>query len=335
MLVDWKINDGNKCVSQTIKYLLSRMHLLHKWNQILTWQKNNMTEPLANLAEPATEEQITQIETLLEEQVPFEFKELYLSSNGQKNNGDGVLFGHSFMASDKIISQLEFSRTFIKPATPVIENPVKSNELIERIVGFYLKHTPKRNLFGVKKDWFKIQFSCSPNSYTEPFLYSSPDTTEDEREIVTIKNYEPVYPIVEQLHELEKLSYNWDELHFILFPDGRYKVTRAFYNFDQEIPFTSTPEKAIKKKYFHYKWLPIFSDHAGNYIGLDLDPDIKGVKGQVINFGRDEEDMFVIAGSLELFFDLLLNEIEINNGKIFKDLRHLHDSLKEILLKTK
>ena len=34
------------------------------------------------------------------------------------------------------------------------------------------------------------------------------------------------------------------------------------------------------------KWLPFCSDDGGNFIGIDLDPDVNGTVGQVINFGK-------------------------------------------------
>lgn len=40
---------------------------------------------------------------------------------------------------------------------------------------------------------------------------------------------------------------------------------------------------------------------------MDLDPDVKGTYGQIINFGRDEEDKFVIAPSLKDFLQLLID----------------------------
>jgi len=84
------------------------------------------------------------------------------------------------------------------------------------------------------------------------------------------------------------------------------------------------------KKYFNYKWLPVFSDYGGNYIGIDLDPDTNGKKGQIINFGRDEEIMIVLADSLEEFFDFILTEISKPDNKLLKLEHHLHDTLKEL-----
>jgi cell wall assembly regulator SMI1 len=119
-------------------------------------------------------------------------------------------------------------------------------------------------------------------------------------------------------------------LEFVVFANGKYEVERTFYDFDNQIPFTSTPGNAIRKKYFHYKWLPLFSDYSGNYLGIDCDPDINGKKGQIINFGRDEEDMVVLADSLEHFFDFILSEIKTADSSLLHTEYHLHDTLKKL-----
>lgn len=76
---------------------------------------------------------------------------------------------------------------------------------------------------------------------------------------------------------------------------------------------SSLPEGAIRKMYFNPKWIPLFADAGGNYIGVDLDPDVNGTAGQVINFGRDEDNKLQFATSLETFLDLILGEIENGN----------------------
>jgi len=73
----------------------------------------------------------------------------------------------------------------------------------------------------------------------------------------------------------------------------------------------------------------LISDLGGNYIGIDLDPDTNGIKGQVIIFGRDEEDMIVLANSWDEFLDWNLDLIE-KEGEKLKSESHLHDIYKQI-----
>jgi cell wall assembly regulator SMI1 len=308
------------------------MNLINKWNEIISWQKENLTNKLADLSNPVSEKQIIKIEALLEESVPFEFRQLYSFADGQESNGDGLLFGDCFVDSNQIIQNLEFSRTLIKPQNPSIENPQKSEELIKKIVDFYTENAPAHKLWGLKKSWYKIEFECGTNSFGGPYLYASENTPSKERINFKIDDYKPIMSTIKTLHKLEEKSYNWDELHFIVYANGTFEVNRNYYDFGEET-FTSTPENAIKKKYFHYKWLPVFSDEGGNYIGIDLDPDINGKKGQIINFGRDEDKMVVLADNLEDFFDLMLNQCKQDKGGEFLsqlDKVHLHDILRGI-----
>jgi len=81
---------------------------------------------------------------------------------------------------------------------------------------------------------------------------------------------------------------------------------------------TSFPEGCIKPCYTNEKWIPIFGDSGGNYIGIDYDPDENGTMGQVINFGRDEDNKFVIANNLNAFLEFVKTQIE--NGTCDKSI---------------
>lgn len=308
------------------------MNIYSKLEEIKRLQEVNSDKQIGLFNSPIAENEIQQIENLIGETLPTDFKQSYLHANGQDNESDGLLLGELFMHSDEIVRQLEFSRTLIKPEVKTIDNPQESKELIQKIVDFYLSRAPKHQMFGLKKRWYKIEFKCGIGSYSGPYLYANENTTSKEREVLEIeyKNYDSISDTIKELHELEEKSYNWDELNFVVYSNSKYEVERSFYNFDNEISFTSTPEDCIKKKYFHYKWIPIFSDFGGNYIGMDLDPDIKGKKGQIINFGRDEENMFVLADNLREFFDFIIQEIKKPSSILLNSESHLHDILKEL-----
>ncbi len=64
---------------------------------------------------------------------------------------------------------------------------------------------------------------------------------------------------------------------------------------------TSRPPKAIQRKYSAPGWVALLRDDEGNYIGVDLEPGPAGKRGQVLNFGRDEQTKYVLfpdAGEL-------------------------------------
>jgi internalin A len=104
---------------------------------------------------------------------------------------------------------------------------------------------------------------------------------------------------------------------------------------------TSFPPHTVKKIYTNTRWIPLTHDGGGNHIGIDLDPDRKGTTGQIINFGRDEGDKFVIATDLGDYLAFIINLIEERYFTIcrtedtvvitFMDGSHPLDKYREIL----
>lgn len=77
-----------------------------------------------------------------------------------------------------------------------------------------------------------------------------------------------------------------------------------------EADFSSTPEAAIRRQNTNPKWIPIFHDGNGNFLGLDFDPGPRGTRGQVINFGRDMDDKCVLASDLDRFLERCVAIVE-------------------------
>ena len=84
-------------------------------------------------------------------------------------------------------------------------------------------------------------------------------------------------------------------------------------DFATEITGASYPHNAIKPTYINLKWIPFAHDGAGNHLGIDLDPGVAGVMGQVINFGTDENNKFVLAPSLKDFMTWMLFQYRAGN----------------------
>lgn len=78
----------------------------------------------------------------------------------------------------------------------------------------------------------------------------------------------------------------------------------------------SVPAAWIKERYINRYWLPISKDWGGNHLGIDLDPDEKGVSGQVINFGRDEEVKYVVARRLTDFLQCIRDTAREGNYSV-------------------
>ncbi|KAG1769441.1 hypothetical protein EV702DRAFT_697414 [Suillus placidus] len=56
----------------------------------------------------------------------------------------------------------------------------------------------------------------------------------------------------------------------------------------------SIPDGYVRKEYSQRGWIPLVVDKAGNYIGIDLNPDRDGAVGQVIVFGREFDTKIVL-----------------------------------------
>lgn len=98
--------------------------------------------------------------------------------------------------------------------------------------------------------------------------------------------------------DLDELYRNWEGWRDIINDWTPEAVADTSIN-------SSVPESSVKRRYADVLWLPISEDGSGNHIGIDLDPDVKGKVGQVINFGRDEDEKYVLAESLSAFFERL------------------------------
>lgn len=76
--------------------------------------------------------------------------------------------------------------------------------------------------------------------------------------------------------------------------------------FNELEPFPCHPEQTIKNIAYSKFWVPFAGKDSGNHIGVDLDPGVKGVSGQIINFGPDEFFRVQIAENFETFLEKLL-----------------------------
>ena len=97
--------------------------------------------------------------------------------------------------------------------------------------------------------------------------------------------------------------------------------------FSQEC--TSSPAGAIRRLHACRAWIPLVEMNDSNHIGIDLDPGPSGVVGQVINFGRDQEQKFVLARSWAHFLEDVADELERGNFAITEDKGYKSFDLKE------
>lgn len=82
---------------------------------------------------------------------------------------------------------------------------------------------------------------------------------------------------------------------------------------------TSHPPGAITPRYINLGWIPFLQDWGGNSVGVDLAPDVAGKWGQVITFGRDENEKVVLADSLGDFLREYLARLEAGRVKVIDE----------------
>lgn len=90
----------------------------------------------------------------------------------------------------------------------------------------------------------------------------------------------------------------------------------------------------VRPLYTSPGWIPLWADPGrSDYLGIDLDPDVDGTEGQIINFGRDEERHFLCAPNLAGLLEILLSEVRSGTwtGLLNRDpssgRRHLFETL--------
>lgn len=81
---------------------------------------------------------------------------------------------------------------------------------------------------------------------------------------------------------------------------------------------TSLMPDRVKPMYANKKWLPFAAIWDSNHIGLDFDPEPSGSVGQVINFGREEEQKAVLADSFEEFVEKFIADLD-SGATVFRN----------------
>lgn len=81
----------------------------------------------------------------------------------------------------------------------------------------------------------------------------------------------------------------------------------------------SFPPGAITPRYINLGWIPFLTDYGGNAVGIDLAPAPSGVRGQVITFGRDEREKYVLAASLGDFLNEYVERLEAGRIKVIDE----------------
>ncbi|GAK64337.1 uncharacterized protein PAN0_005c2550 [Moesziomyces antarcticus] len=100
----------------------------------------------------------------------------------------------------------------------------------------------------------------------------------------------------------------------------------------------SCPHKWIRPEYSCRGWIPLITDHAGNYIGIDLSPHPAGAgsPGQVIIFGRDFDTKVVCwkgegAGGWGRFLQSFADELDAGEFWTLEELTSASEDEEDVI----
>ena len=82
---------------------------------------------------------------------------------------------------------------------------------------------------------------------------------------------------------------------------------------------TPTATDVVKQQAANRHWIPFAEDGGGNFLAIDLDPGPSGLRGQVINFGSDEDRHFVLAANVRQLIAWMVSELQAGNHCIEED----------------
>ena len=118
-------------------------------------------------------------------------------------------------------------------------------------------------------------------------------------------------PSIQFANQINKISEN----NLKDYPDLIRNVSTHSKNYYRaKLPIQkSFPKGHIKCQYANPNWIPLITDNAGNHIAIDMDPDVDGIPGQVIIFGRDFDTKYVIAPNWAQFLVSFVEDFQIAN----------------------
>ena len=151
-----------------------------------------------------------------------------------------------------------------------------------------------------------------------------------DEEISSLEKAQNYFKLPTDLQEICKLSNGGEQLFFGLNLLSTTEILQhhLFWedNLKGQVPGDNTsgnysvkPEKAIKAEYVNLKRMPFANDGTLNFFNIDNDPNVAGTIGQIINSGRDEYELVVMASNFNEFVRKVLLRIAANKTYITAD----------------
>lgn len=107
---------------------------------------------------------------------------------------------------------------------------------------------------------------------------------------------------------LDQMVYHWS-----IWVETNEHIDKEGWRDELDEPQVSFSPGKVRAIYSNNRWIPFGLIAQNCYLGLDFDPAPDGVEGQVINFGREEEQKMVLAESFGEFLNRYVYELEQGN----------------------
>ncbi|OWK45110.1 hypothetical protein FRUB_01441 [Fimbriiglobus ruber] len=88
------------------------------------------------------------------------------------------------------------------------------------------------------------------------------------------------------------------------------------YNAEYREDITSVPTGVIQPDYANPGWIPLTKAASASHLAADLAPGPTGSAGQIINFGRDEWEKWVLAASWGEFLHSYAKFLESDDFRV-------------------
>lgn len=109
---------------------------------------------------------------------------------------------------------------------------------------------------------------------------------------------------------------NGNELLSLEGAHGEWSFWVDFVEGGEAEDFQAEPGAGVRPGWFRAGWIPLTYDGAGNHACLDLDPDVGGSVGQVIEFWHDANDREVVAPSFGAWLSKFADDLEAGAYKV-------------------
>lgn len=207
-------------------------------------------------------------------------------------------------------------------------------ELPEDFKSIYRLHNGEYQPMPRRKDYSYIENKANEkrNWFNSLFRQNNPSTFDIEEQYhidfdIALKKHLNLFCGYQFLSVQGMLIQYWDWKHIY----DSWNIEEDFGTED----YVSIPKNTIENVYVKAGWLPFATSNTA-HLAIDFSPDVDGISGQIINFGRDDYKHYQIATNFTGFLEFVLSQYQQNNFHAKLDIEgedylSLYDGLADII----